>query len=162
MAQPHSLPSRAIQARVVALPASVSGSRLANASARCAAFFNIVGLLPESKTRGCQTTTGERAGGTRNLNAHFFPFPGKRPTAKITPSVVQDWVTQAVAGGLKPRSIRKYHTMLHSIFKRAVRDQLIAVNPCEHTELPKIIVKTLTLTPKEFDVLIGAIPERHR
>jgi hypothetical protein len=36
------------------------------------------------------------------------------------PSVVQDWVTQAAAGGLKPRSIRKYHTMLHSIFKRAV------------------------------------------
>jgi site-specific recombinase XerD len=98
-----------------------------------------------------------------NLNKHFFPFFGKRPIAKITPSVVQDWVTEAAAGGLKPRSIRKYHTMLHSIFKRAVRDQLIVVNPCEHTELPKVIVKkTRTLTPEEFDVLIDAIPERHR
>jgi hypothetical protein len=25
--------------------------------------------------------------------------------------------------------------MLQSIFKRAVRDQLIVINPCEHTEL---------------------------
>ena len=98
-----------------------------------------------------------------NLNKHFYPFLGKLPVAKITPSVVQDWVTQAAAVGLKPRSIRKYHTMLHSIFKRAVRDQLIVVNPCEHTELPKVIVKkTRTLTPEEFDVLISAIPERHR
>jgi len=98
-----------------------------------------------------------------NLNKHFFPFFGKRPIAKITPSVVQDWVTEAVAGGLKPRSIRKYHTMLHSIFKRAIRDQLIIVNPCEQTELPKVIAKkTRTLTPEEFDALIDAIPERHR
>ena len=27
--------------------------------------------------------------------------------------------------GLAPRSVRKYHVMLHSIFQRAVRDQLI-------------------------------------
>jgi len=67
------------------------------------------------------------------------------------------------AGGLKPRSIRKYHTMLHSIFKPAVRDQLIVTNPCEHTELPKVIVtKTRTLTPEEFDALLTAIPARHR
>jgi hypothetical protein len=58
---------------------------------------------------------------------------------QITPSLVQDWVTRAAADGLSPRSIRKYPTMLPSIFKRAVRDQLIVVNPCEHTELPKII-----------------------
>jgi hypothetical protein len=31
--------------------------------------------------------------------------------------------------------------VLHSIFERAVRDQLILINPCEHTELPKIIVR---------------------
>ena len=104
-----------------------------------------------------------RAAYTSNLNKHFYPYFGKRPLAKITPSVVQDWVTLAAAGGLKARSIRKYHTMLHSIFKRAVRDQLIVVNPCEHTELPKVIVtKTRTLTPEEFDALLDAIPARHR
>jgi integrase len=53
--------------------------------------------------------------------------------------------------------------MLHSIFKRAVRDQLIVTNPCEHTELPKIIARrSRTLTPTEYDLLMHAIPDRHR
>src|SRR3954447_12834833 len=53
--------------------------------------------------------------------------------------------------------------MLHSIFKRAVRDKLIVTNPCEHTELPKIVTKkSRTLTPDEFDVLITAVPDRYR
>jgi hypothetical protein len=43
--------------------------------------------------------------------------------------------------GLAPRSVRKYHVMLHSIFQRAVRDQLILTNPCEHTELPKVVLR---------------------
>ena len=104
-----------------------------------------------------------RAAYVSNLNKHFFPFFGRRPIAKIASSLVQDWVTQAAASGLSPRSIAKYHTMLHSIFKRAVRDQLIVVNPCEHTELPKVIVKkTRTLTPEEFDILINAVPQQHR
>lgn len=104
-----------------------------------------------------------RAAYVSNLNKHFYPFLGKKPIAKVTPSLVQDWVTKAVADGLSPRSIRKYHTMLHSIFKRAVRDQLIVTNPCDHTELPKIIArKSRTLTPEEFDRLINALPDRHR
>src|SRR3954449_7000637 len=98
-----------------------------------------------------------------NLNRHFYPFFGKKLMYQITGSLVQDWVTQAAAGGLSPRSIGKYHTMLHSIFKRAVRDQLIVANPCEHTERPKIIArKSRTLTPSEYDQLIAAIPERYR
>lgn len=104
-----------------------------------------------------------RAAYVSNLDKHFFPFFGKQPMHRITSSLVQDWVTQAAAGGLSPRSIRKYHTVLHSIFKRAVRDQLIVNNPCEHTELPKIVTKkTRTLTPDEFDVLITAVPDHHR
>jgi site-specific recombinase XerD len=92
------------------------------------------------------------------LDRHFLPFFGSRPMARILPSLVQEWVTKATAKGLSPRSVRKYHVMLHSIFERAVRDQLILMNPCEHTELPKIIVRrTQTLTPDEFARLIAAI-----
>jgi integrase len=82
--------------------------------------------------------------------------------ARILPSNVQEWMTIATAQGLAPRSVRKYHVMLHSIFQRAVRDQLILTNPCEHTELPKVVLRrSRTLTPEEFDQLIQAIPERH-
>lgn len=98
-----------------------------------------------------------------NLNKHFFPFFGKKLMYQITPSLVQDWVTKAASDGLSARSIRKYHTVLHSIFKRAVRDQLIVSNPCEHTELPKVVTKkSRTLTPEEFDDLINAVPDRYR
>ena len=104
-----------------------------------------------------------RAAYVSNLDKHFFPFFGARPMGKITASTVQDWVTKATSEGLSPRSVRKYHTMLHSIFKRAVRDRLIVVNPCEHTELPKVIIrKSRTLTPEEFDRLINAVPDRYR
>ena len=98
-----------------------------------------------------------------NLTKHFYPFFGRKQLHQITPGLVQDWVTKAAAGGLSARSIRKYHTMLHSIFARAVRDGLIVANPCAHTELPKVIVsKARTLTPEEFDVLITAVPDRYR
>ena len=82
-----------------------------------------------------------RAAYMSNLNKHFFPFFGKKQLHQITPSLVQDWVTLAASEGLAARSIGKYHTMLHSIFKRAVRDHLIVANPCENTELPKVITR---------------------
>jgi integrase len=98
-----------------------------------------------------------------NLTKHFFPFFGRKQLTQITPALVQDWVTQAAAGGLSPRSVRKYHTMLHSIFVRAVRDQLILTNPCAHTDLPKVVVKkTRTLTPAEYTALIAAIPDGYQ
>ena len=103
-----------------------------------------------------------RAGYRSNLDRHFLPYFGNWQMSKILPSVVQGWVTKAAADGLSPRSIQKYHTMLHSIFERAARDQLILTNPCQHTELPKIIARrSRTLTPGEFERLVAAVPDRH-
>lgn len=97
------------------------------------------------------------------LDKHFLPFFGRRPMADILPSTVQDWVTTAAASGLSPTSVAKYHVMLHSVFKRAVRDRVILSNPCEGTELPKIPPrKTRILTPEDFDRLVAALPDRYR
>jgi integrase len=112
-------------------------------------------------TKHIEPTT--KAAYQSNLNKHFFPFFGERPMAKILPSSIQAWVTNATSEGLSPKSVRNCHVMLHSISRRAVRDQLILTNPCEHTELPKVIARrTRTLTPKEFGSLIAAIPQQHR
>lgn len=95
------------------------------------------------------------------LDVHFLPAFGKRAIAAITPSMVQAWVTIASESGLSPRSIRKYHTLLHGIFARAVRDRAIAFNPCEATELPKVVIrKSRILTPEEFDKVLARIPDR--
>jgi hypothetical protein len=47
-------------------------------------------------------------------------------------------VTKAIDEGLSPCSVVKYHVMLHGAFKRAVRDRVIAYNPCAKRELPKV------------------------
>jgi integrase len=103
------------------------------------------------------------AGYQSYLNKQFLPFLGTKQMGKILPSDIQSWVTTAAAGGLSAASIRKYHVMLHSVFGRAVRDRVIVFNPCEETELPKVITKRArTLTPDEYRRLIDAIPDSHR
>lgn len=102
-----------------------------------------------------------KAGYQSYLNKQFFPIFGSKQMAKILPSDIQAWVTGAAADGLSGSSIRKYHMMLHSVFRRAVRDRIIVFNPCEETELPKVIAKRArTLTPDEYRRLIDAIPRR--
>src|SRR3954451_15604451 len=101
------------------------------------------------------------------LDKHFIPPFGRRPMGKILPSEIQRWVTTASAtedgNGLSAASVRKYHTMLHSVFERALRDRVVTVNPCAHTELPKVIRRTArTLTPAEYDAILTALPAQHR
>ena len=108
-----------------------------------------------------QLEVSTRAGYRSYLDKHFLPFFGDIPMAEILPSTVQAWVTKAVAGGLSARSVVKYHVMLHGIFKRAVRDRVIAYNPCSDTELPKVInKKPRILAPAEFERLLACIPTR--
>ena len=104
-----------------------------------------------------------RAAYNSYLNKQFYPAFGRRQLNKVSPSVVQDWVTKAHAEGLSPRSIKKYHVFLSSIFRRAVRDRILVFNPCDHTELPKVILrKSRTVTPDEFERLLSALPSQHR
>ena len=97
------------------------------------------------------------------LRRHFIPFFGEMRLAQITASNVQTWVRSALDQGLSPRSIAKYHVLLHSIFARAVRDRLIAFNPCESTELPKVVTKKArTLTPEEYSAVLAEVPPRFK
>jgi integrase len=97
------------------------------------------------------------------LDKHFIPTFGPRPMGKILPSEIQRWVSTATDHGLSAASVRKYHTMLQSIFERALRDRVVTFNPCAHTELPKVIkTKARTLTPAEYDAILTALPAQHR
>jgi integrase len=59
--------------------------------------------------------------------------------------------------------VRKYHTLLHGIFARAVRHRILLSNPAAHTELPKVITRRLhVLAPEEFDRLLANVPVEHR
>jgi integrase len=98
-----------------------------------------------------------------NLDRHFLPFFGDYLLSAILPSLVQTWVTAALEGGLSPRSVLKYHVVLHGIFARAVRDRLIAHNPCADTDLPKVVpARQRIITPEQFERLLAAVPDRYR
>lgn len=44
-----------------------------------------------------------------------------------------------------------------------MRDRVLASNPCEGTELPKVIARrSRILTPAEYERLLAEIPERYR
>lgn len=110
-----------------------------------------------------QVETSTLAAYRSYLDKHFIPTFGRRPMGKILPSEIQRWVTTAVEGGLSAASVRKYHTMLSSVFERAQRDQVVTFNPCAHTELPKVIKKRArTLTPVEYETILTALPAQHR
>jgi integrase len=110
-----------------------------------------------------QVETSTLAAYRSYLDKHFLPVFGRRPIGKILPSEVQRWVTTATENGLSGASVGKYHTLLHSIFQRALRDRVVTFNPCEHTELPKVIKKKArTLTPAEYDAILAALPTQHR
>lgn len=112
-------------------------------------------------SRHLEVTT--RAGYVSYLRNHFVPYFGRMQLVRISPSTVQGWVSHALEQGLSARSIAKYHVMLHSVFARAVRDRLIAFNPCEDTELPKVVTRrTQILTPAEFERVLTEIPDRFR
>ena len=97
------------------------------------------------------------------LDRHFLPWFGPYPLVEVTPTLVQVWIQSALTGGLSASSVVKHHTMLHSIFKRAVNDRAIGHDPCQATDLPKVVTKKrLILDPAAFDLLLAAIPQIHR
>ncbi|HVY09517.1 MAG TPA: tyrosine-type recombinase/integrase [Mycobacteriales bacterium] len=110
-----------------------------------------------------QLEVSTRAAYRSYLDKHFIPYFGARPMATITTTAIEAWIAQATADGLSAASVRKYHSMLKTIFKRAIRDRVISHNPCAETELPKTVGQPRTiLSPADFDRLLAEIPDRWR
>ncbi len=77
--------------------------------------------------------------------------------------MIQTWVNDVTAGGLSPRSVVKYHALLHKIFARAVIDRAIGINPASHTALPKVVVKPKQIiTAAQFDKILLQLTARYQ
>ncbi|HVV76273.1 MAG TPA: tyrosine-type recombinase/integrase [Mycobacteriales bacterium] len=110
-----------------------------------------------------QLEVSTRAAYRSYLDKHFIPYFGSRPMATITTTAVEAWIARASADGLSPASVRKYHSMLKTIFKRAVRDRVVGHNPCAEAELPKAVAQARAIpSPEDFDRLLNEIPARWR
>ena len=81
--------------------------------------------------------------GYRNqIEKYIIPALGNVYLQDLTPAMVQKWVNQLRQSSprtgkpLSPKTIRNIWLNLSSAMERAVIDELIKKNPCEHTELP--------------------------
>jgi integrase len=85
--------------------------------------------------RNDEATTA--AGDASVMRCHIIVKWGPLPLAHIDHSAVQAWVA-GLSARLAPATIRTCFRLFSSVLRAAVRDRLIAFNPCEGVRLPRL------------------------
>lgn len=63
---------------------------------------------------------------------------GSDRLSAVTRTKVQAWITELVESGLAPGTLKQHHYVaLRKLFKWAIKDQLLAADPCAHVSLPR-------------------------
>lgn len=91
--------------------------------------------------RSVEATTAHTTGSI--LRVHVLPRWGAVPLGRIDHSSVQEWVT-TLGRRRSPALVVKAYRLLAAVLRSAVRDRLIAFNPCDGVELPSVGVGTTT------------------
>ncbi|MGW0774544.1 tyrosine-type recombinase/integrase [Streptomyces sp. NPDC002835] len=98
----------------------------------------------------------------RALRIHIYPTFGDRPMVSIRPSEIQAWIKDR-AQHLAPSTLRVTYAYLVTICGTAVRDRIIAINPCTGLKVPDVRkVEIVPLHASAVRALIDASPERYR
>jgi integrase len=98
----------------------------------------------------------------RQLRRHTYPVLGDRPMWSIRPSDIQAWA-KALTGDLAPSTVGVVHGIVSGIFRAAMRDRVIAHNPCDGTKLPKATKSRVDpLATEVVLALADAVPDRYR
>lgn len=82
---------------------------------------------------------------------------------KIDHDLVQRWIAELIRAGKAPATVHRAHQIVSMVMQSAVKARLIAQNPCDESELPRIEREEQRfLTPAEVARLVDAIDERYR
>ena len=104
-----------------------------------------------------------RAGYESLLQSRILPTFGTTPVNKLTPGMVDAWVTAMVDEGLSSARIRQAHQVVSAMMKSALRRGLVGSNPADGTPLPAAQKREQRfLTASELAAFAGAMPERLR
>lgn len=88
---------------------------------------------------------------------HIVPHWGTVPVGSIRFSDVQAWIAELVGEGLAAKTVYNIYADFAALIRYALRDRLIAVNPCAGIKLPKIPPRQMVcLTPEELNKLAAA------
>ncbi|MFQ5968490.1 MAG: tyrosine-type recombinase/integrase [Acidimicrobiia bacterium] len=83
--------------------------------------------------------------------------------AAIEPSDVRAWVTDLVAAGYSPSTVRRAYTLFRMVLELAVEDGRLARSPCRGITLPKIeATEKRFLSIEELEALAAAIRPQYR
>jgi integrase len=97
------------------------------------------------------------------LNAHVLPYLGAMRLSRVRRADVQALADRLVAAGKAPSTVRNALLPLRVIYRRAIRDGAVTVNPCIGVDLPAV-------TSSREDVpdaaqaarMVAALPEADR
>ncbi len=99
----------------------------------------------------------------RSLRLHVLPTLGGAKLANIQRRDVQRLVDDMLASGADPSTIRNALKPLQVIYRRAIEDGDLAVNPCERLRLPAARGRRERIaSPAEAAALIAALRPDHR
>ncbi len=107
-----------------------------------------------------RASTADRV--NRGLKNHVYPLLGDRPIAAIRTSEIRRWVKDR-SEVLAPSTLRVNYSYIVSVFRTAILDHIINVNPCEPVELPEILNQEVEALPIEVvEALIAGMTLRYR
>ena len=97
-----------------------------------------------------------------DLRVHVLPHFGHRPLGSIRHSEIQGWV-RGRSAVLAPGTVENAYRTVAAVFRSAVRDHILAVNPCEAIVLPRhATAEVVPPTTDEVQALLAAMPARYR
>jgi integrase len=126
-------------------------------------------LIAGMKLGRVRTRSGDlyKPSATRSYEAalrdHIVPRVGRTRLADVQHRDAQRIADDLLAEGRDPSTIRNALMPLRVIFRRAVEDGDLIVNPCAHLRLPAVRSRRERIaSPEEAQRLIAAVPERDR
>lgn len=94
------------------------------------------------------------------LNKHLLPTFGAMRMVDVLPSHVREWVTERVATGVSPATIRHAKIVLSAVFTTALNDQVTLLHPCKGVKTPTVPIKEFRIiTPEQFEAIYQAVPD---
>jgi integrase len=99
----------------------------------------------------------------RALHDRVLPSLGAKRLSDIQRRDVQRFADELLAEGLDPSTVRNVLMPLRVIFRRAIEDGDLAVNPTGHLRLPAVRGRRERIaSPEEAALLLAALPDRDR
>jgi integrase len=113
----------------------------------------VEGRLKPSTTHGYRST----------LCAHLLPAFGFYRLDRITPEVIQAFVTERLKAGMNTSTLNRVIRELHTILERARRWRYLSENPATVVERPRVRKHPMDyLRPQEIGLLLEATPPERR